>query len=145
MRHRPLFALAAALIAGTALAHQGVKNPVVLDRMQLMTGVKDATGTIGGMVKGAIPFDADRAAQARAALIAYAQDIPAHFEAQETDPKSEAKPEIWTDWDGFLKAASDMEVAARGIDTTTPEGLAAGLRQLGASCSGCHQPYRISK
>lgn len=142
-RYFPL--LAVPLLATAALAHTGVKNPAVLERMELMKDVKEATGTIGGMVKGEIPFDPDRAAQARAALIEQARAIPAHFEAQETDPKSEARPEIWTDWDGFTKVAMQMEQAARGIDTSTPEGLAKGLKQLGASCAACHEPYRISK
>lgn len=137
--------IAAALVATAALAHQGVQNPAVKARMNLMVEVKEATATIGGMVKGAIPFDADRAAQARADLIDHARQIPAAFQARETDPASEARPEIWTDWDGFTQAAEEMEQAATAIDTSDHATLQDGLRKLGASCSGCHKPYRISK
>lgn len=140
--------LAAGLILGLtggALAHSGVKSAAVKARMALMGQIKEATGTLGGMAKGAIAHDAAKAAAARAALIEHAGAIGPAFRAQESDPKSEARPEIWSDWDGFTTRAAAMEAAARALDTGSLAGIRDGMAGLGASCGGCHKAYRIEK
>lgn len=137
-------ALAAGL-AGAALAQSGVKNAAVKARMALMGEIKDATAVIGGMVKGEIAFDAGKAAAARTALMRHAQQIAPVFEARETDPKSESRSEIWSDWAGFVGKADALAVAAGALDTGSAAGLAAGMGALGKSCGGCHKLFRIDK
>ncbi|MDQ2090895.1 c-type cytochrome [Marimonas arenosa] len=132
-------------LAGASLAHSGVQNAAVKARMALMGEIKEATGVIGGMVKGEIAFDPAKAAVARAALVRHASEITPAFEAQETDPKSEARPEVWSDWAGFAARAEAMATAAEALDTGSPEALADGLGALGQSCGGCHKLYRIEK
>lgn len=64
------------------------------------------------------------------------------------DPKNGARPEIWLDWDNFLKAAKALEdqskalgVAADGGDSAA---ITAAFKSLGKNgCGGCHKPYRI--
>lgn len=130
-------------LAGAALAHGGVGNPAVKARMELMTDIKDATGIIGGMAKGKMAFDPDRAAAARAALRSSAEKIAEAFEDPAVDPKSEALPEIWENWDDFSAKADALVQAASGMETGTLEGVQAGLGALGASCGGCHKLYRM--
>lgn len=139
-------ALAAALLAATAAAaHQGVKDPDVKARMDLMGEVKDATGVIGGMSRGKIAFDAAAAAEARAALIDAAARTPELFEPQATDPKTEARPEIWTNWDDFTAKSAALGTAAEALDTSSVDGLRAGLADIGATCKACHADYRMKK
>lgn len=140
--------LTIALISGLATAvyaHDGVKNATVKERMKLMKQVNDATGTIGDMAKAATPFDPTRAAEARAALIATAAQVPDAFEAPETDPKSEALPVIWEDWDDFVAKSRAMGTAAEKLDTGSLDDLRAGLGPIGKSCSNCHERYRAKK
>lgn len=145
MRHGVIGTLGLVLFAGIAFAHSGVTNPTVKARMDLMIEVKDATAILGEMAKKAAPFDADTAEAARRTLVETATEIPAAFEARETDPKSEARPAIWRDWDGFESSAKSMQRVAERLDVTSLDALRAGMRQLGKSCNSCHESYRIEK
>lgn len=133
-------------LAGTGFAMtEGVENEAVKARIMLMDGVKTATGTLGGMAKGEMAFDADKAAEARAALIEHAANIPAVFEAQEMDPKSTALPAIWENWADFEMKAKAMGAAAEELDASELEWLQAGMGALGGSCQACHKEYRVKK
>lgn len=126
-------------------AHDGVKNAEVKERMALMKEVKAATGTIGDMAKSTTPFDPTKAAEARARLIAAATQMPKVFAAPETDPKSEALPMIWHDWNDFVAQSRAMGAAARQLDTGSLASLRNGLDPIGQSCSSCHERYRAKK
>lgn len=132
-------------LAGTAFAHEDVKNPAVKSRMELMGQVKDATGTLGGMAKGEMAFDEAKATAARAALIEHAAAIPAAFEAKEMDPKSTALPAIWDNWEDFVTKANAMGAAAEQLDASAQEWIGPGMGALGGSCSACHKAYRVKK
>ena len=97
------------------------------------------------MARGKIPFDAAQAERAKAKLSAAAAGIPAAFEVQAEDPKSEALPAIWSNWDDFTAKSVAMETAVSGLDTSSLEDLRAGLGPIGRSCGGCHKSYRIDK
>ena len=133
-------------IAGTGFAMtEGVENEAVKARMMLMDGVKAATGTLGAMGKGEMAFDADKAGEARQALIDHAAKIPAAFEAQEMDPKSTALPAIWENWADFEMKAQAMGAAAEELDTSDLGWVQAGMGDLGGTCAACHKAYRIKK
>lgn len=132
-------------VAGAVLAHGGVTNKTVLERMEGMTKLAGAVKVLGNMAKGATAFDPGLAAEAKAALVQSAAQVAAQFEAPETDPKSEALPVIWSDWDGFTQDADALERAVATLDTGTLDGVRAGLGAVGQSCSGCHERYRLEK
>ncbi|MEM8741112.1 MAG: cytochrome c [Pseudomonadota bacterium] len=134
----------ALLLASAALAHQGVTNPAVLARMNGMSTIAEEMEVLGRMAKGAAPFDAPAARQALRAIAAEAEEIPALFAAPETDPKSEALPEIWTQYDDFTVKARALTTLAEDLAQTVSmsEDLPAAMRQLGDNCSACHKPYR---
>lgn len=137
-------ALIVTLSLGTvALAHEGVKDPIVAARMDAMSDTGAASKVLGDMARGRADFDADAAAEAKASLIAIAAELPALFEVNATDPKSEAKPEIWENFDDFTAKAAALGAAAEALDTTSLETLSAGMRAVGGSCGGCHKPYRL--
>lgn len=140
-----MFAVMGLAAAGAALGHQGVTNPVVMARMNVMSGVADQTKVLGQMVKGAAEFDAAQAAAAREALIAHARAVPEAFAKPETDPKSEALPAIWDQPEKFAAANDAFIAAAEGLDVSSAQALAASFGALGASCSGCHRDYRLKR
>ena len=131
------------MAATVAMAHEGVKDPLVKARMDLMGEIKENTGTLGNMLKGKIPFDAAQAEAARLAQLENAKAIPAAFETQATDPKSEAAPAIWTGWDDFVAKTNDMITAVEAADASSLDSLRGGMGAIGGSCKACHKSYRI--
>ena len=64
------------------------------------------------------------------------------------DPKNGAKPEIWLDWDNFLKARASLEAQSKALAATAESGdrtaITAAFKSLGKNgCGNCHKPYRI--
>lgn len=137
--------LLGAAVAGTAFAHEGVKNEAVKKRMMLMDGIKNATGALGAMAKGEMEFDAGKAAMARQALIDGAAATPAAFMANEMDPKSTAKPAIWENWADFETKAMALGTASEALDASSLDGVRAGMGGIGGSCQACHKEYRVKK
>lgn len=131
------------LAAGIASAQNMASNPVVKERIDLMGVVRVNTATLGDMASGKAPFDAARAEAAKTALAEAAAQIPARFEPQETDPVSEAKPEIWTNWDDFVAKAQMLQTAAEGVDTGSLDGVKAGMGVVAGTCRECHTLYRM--
>ncbi len=133
-------------LASTAtLAHTGVKDPQVMARMNLMVSVAEDMKVLGAIAKGQTAFDLKIVTETSDSLTNHAREIEALFEDQAGDPKSEAKDTIWTDWDGFLKIATDMETAALALgDVNTKSDFSTAFRALGKTCSACHEGYRIN-
>ena len=142
MRKTVLILTSSLMIASMALAHNGVKNPAVMARMQGMEQIGAASKVLGSIARGRVAFDAGAAASAKAALAQHAAEIPALFEAQEDDPKSEALPAIWSDFADFTAKADALRDAAEAMDVTSAETIAAGMGAVGGSCRSCHKAYR---
>jgi cytochrome c556 len=138
----PLCAVLA--FATAAFAHSGVKDPQVMARMVLMTDVADDIKALVALTKS--DFDPQIAALHGSRLAAHADQIAPLFEQPATDPKSEARPEIWQDWAGFLADAEDMRIAAEAVAASEKEdAFTQAFARLGQSCTACHKDYRISK
>lgn len=145
MQLNATFLLIGILSAGAALAHGGVKNAEVMARMNLMGEIKENVGILGKMAKGSVAFNADRAEAAKGALIDAAVQIPAAFENPANDPKSEALPTIWEDWEDFSAQAAGMAKSVASVDVSSLAGVQTGMKVIGQSCSGCHKDYRIEQ
>ena len=138
-------ALCGALVAGTAIAKDGVTNPVVKERMDLMQMVRVSTATLGDMAGGKAEFDAEKAMVAKTALAAAAGQIVAKFQANEDDPVAEGRPEIWTNFADFTAKAESLVTAAEAIDVASLDGIKAGMGAIGGTCKACHEAYRAKK
>jgi len=134
-----------AFVAATAVfAHQGVQNATVMARMVSMSALADNMKVLGTMAKGAVAFDADKARLAAKQIAEHAAQTPDLFEANETDPKSEALPVIWENFEDFSTKSDNLAVIARTLSTgiESPGDLPAAMRDLGTSCQACHSVYR---
>jgi cytochrome c556 len=64
----------------------------------------------------------------------------------EAGVRTRARPEIWSDRDGFTRAGAGLVVAARGLDAAARGGdmgaIRAAVPQLAHACSNCHDDYR---
>jgi cytochrome c556 len=137
------FAIGAVLAAGAAFAQEDPTDPNAIARSELMKTVGMNTGILGNMASGKEPFDAAKAEGAKAALIDAAAKIEATFMEQGgADPVSEAKPEIWANWEDFLVKAKAMGDAAGAVDVASAETIGAGMGAIGGTCKDCHTSYR---
>lgn len=130
------------IVAGAAFAKDGVQDPTVKARMDLMGVIAANTKVLGEMASGAKAFNAEAAATAKANLAAAAAEIPAKFELQATDPVSEAKPDIWTNWADYVAKSEALLTQAEAIDTSSVESVQAGMGGIGGSCKACHSTYQ---
>ncbi|MEL6806937.1 MAG: cytochrome c [Pseudomonadota bacterium] len=144
MNHPMLVAVALAVCATSVLAHSGVKNPAVMARMHGMTLISDNVKVLGTMAKGQVAFDAASARAAAQAIADHAAQSVDLFAADETDPKSEALPAIWTDFDDFTIKAEALETAAADLAASVQslEDVRAAMPKIGATCKACHSKYR---
>jgi cytochrome c556 len=131
-----------ALAAGMAFAKEGVQDPTVKARMDLMGTIAMNTKILGDMAGGKTAFDAAAAEAAKTALAAAAAEIPAKFEPQATDPVSEAAPAIWTSWEDYLVKAQALVTAAEAIDVSSADTIGAGMGAVGGTCRACHSAYQ---
>ena len=127
-----------------ALAHQGVKNPAVMARMDAMSAIGKSMKVLGGMAKEQVPFDKNSVQTALASIEKHAAMTPDLFEAIESDPKSESRPEIWEDFGDFSKKANALENAAASLSgkINSVDDLGPAMTSLGATCKSCHELYR---
>jgi cytochrome c556 len=130
------------LIAGTAYAEVEATNPDVIARQDLMKINGKNAKILGDMAGGKTSYDAATAEAAKAALIAASADIGAKFMTNAEDPGSKTKPEVWTNWDDFLKKAGALNAAATAIDVSSLENIQAGMAGIGGACKDCHTTYR---
>ncbi|MEX3315540.1 cytochrome c [Sulfitobacter sp. PS-8MA] len=139
--------------AGFAASHsEKAANAAVKARQAQMQLIAYHTGILGGMAKGETEYDAEMAKVAASNLHAAAGLDPASLWLEGTEEGavegSRAKPEIWSDMDGFGKALENLRTtSAEMIDTagTDLDALRAGMNGLGKACGACHDDYRVPK
>ena len=130
-------------LATPLLAHEDVKNPVVIERMKTMKAIGGGMKALADMAKGEAPFDAAIADASVATISEKGGLVPAKFEANETDPATEALPAIWENFDDFVTKSEDMVVVASSVGPIGDEAaLGAALVQIGSTCKACHRDYR---
>lgn len=147
MKFAKALIIGAALSTGAAFAEDMKRtDPNAIARGELMETIGKNIGIIGDMAGGKAAFDAAAAEGAKAALVEATGKIEATFKDQgAADPASEAKPEIWANWDDFLKKAKAAGDAAGALDVASVDTLKAGMGALGGACKDCHTTYRIMK
>ena len=144
MKILKLFALSSFLISSIAFAHSGVKDKNVKERMMLMKAMADNTKLIGQMLKKQKPFELSEVKRALEQLASLSLQTPTVFEVNATDPKSEAKQNIWDEFDEFTKLSnelakntSELAILVENIDDLRPT-----LMKVSEGCKACHSKYR---
>ena len=144
MKITKLLILMFVTISSIAFAHSGVKDKNVKERMMIMKEMADNTKIIGQMLKGKTSFDENEAKLALERLSSLSLKTPKVFEVNATDPKSEAKPAIWDEFDEFTKLSQDLaeatEILAGSVGTIND--LRPALKRVSAGCKACHSKYR---
>jgi cytochrome c556 len=146
MKFTKYLAIGAILVAGAAFAEGDRTDPNAKARSDLMRIIGKNTGILGDMAGGKTAHDAAAAEAAKAAIIEASAGIETAFaEEGAADPASEAKAEIWTNWDDFLADAKALNAAATAMDVASAETIGAGMGALGGACKDCHTEFRAKK
>lgn len=116
-------ALAATLTASFALAHGGATG-IVKERMDGMVAMQKAVKAITPIMRGQVGYDAG-------AVRAFATSVEEHsgeamtklFPEGSGGKPSEAKDEVWSDWEGFEKLAMELEILGQALSEAADNGL----------------------
>ena len=131
------------LMAGVAYAEGTRTDPNSIARGTLLAAQGAAMKVLGGMAGGEMAYDAAAAEAAKAALVATSGNIAVVFEPNTTDAASEAKADVWTNWDDFAAKAKVLNAAAMALDVSSAESIGAGMGAIGGACKDCHTTYRM--
>ena len=144
MKFFKIFPVIAVTASSIALAHSGVKDKNVKERMMLMKAMADNTKLIGQMLKKQIPFEANEVKLALEKLSSLSLQTPTVFEVNATDPKSEAKPSIWDEFNEFTKLSNELAKSTSDLATLVEDidDLRPTLMQVSEGCKACHSKYR---
>lgn len=151
LTHLTLTLTAALSFAGAAVA-DGHFTPeqqrAVGARQAHMTLLGFNMGPLGGMAQERIPYDAKVAQTAATNLAALASLSHDRYWVEGTDDAmggTRAKPEIWTDAEGFAAKVAALSETTAALAMVAGDGLDAmrgAFGPVGQSCGSCHESYR---
>ncbi|XWN33057.1 MAG: cytochrome c [Devosia sp.] len=147
MTHRGkcVFGAMAALslsLSAVAVAHTGATG-VVKERMDQMMAIGDANKALRAMFSGETPYDAVVVAQSAQTIRGHAGEaLISLFPEGSLDGPTEAKPEIWENWDEFVTLANRLEHVAEGLARAADNGPGAdeAMPSMGAMMGGRDAP-----
>jgi cytochrome c556 len=140
------------LLACLALPLTGIQaqedEAFVQYRQKIMASQGASMGAIGDIMKNKLPYPGH--------IYTHAQDIQRiskligeAFKKEVAAGKTDAKPEIWKEWDKYMAAAEAVEQEsgklAEVAQTNNMEAIGAQVKKLGDACGNCHKPYRKPK
>lgn len=137
-------------VSAIALATTAAFADIIADRKAVMKENGKQVGVLVKMVQGEADFDAAAVIAALTALNNNVQaiDVAASFPPGSDKGDTTASPKIWEDMAGFqaevdkFKAVTAAAVAAPAQNL---EALKPQVGEIGQSCSGCHETYRVKK
>lgn len=125
-------------------------NPaaVIVYRQKVMSGQAAHMGAIAIIVKKKLSLGSHVAGHARS--IAFTAGLLKDIFPEGTGKgKTNALPKIWSDRDGFLKAAKKLQMEAEKLADVAASGdmgaIANQRKNVGKACGGCHKKFRQPK
>lgn len=139
-----LCAVLAAAIGGASAAPK--PEDAVAYRQGILRAMGWNVGPMGAMVKGDIPFDAQRFAFLAGRTAALAPMALEGFTPDTRDAKSHARPGLWENMKDFEARMAALREATTALAAAAQGGDEAGIKQqFGETvqvCKGCHDEYR---
>ncbi len=118
--------------APAVLAHGGAKG-IVKERMDLMDSMKESMKTLKANFKGDVTYDADAVRQAALVIRdAAGENMTRLFPEGSIQGHTEAKPEIWQEWQRFDQLANRLRVISQGLHDAADNRSAGGQMASGA-------------
>jgi cytochrome c556 len=139
------FALALGMVSDAAA--QVKPETLVKQRQAAMTlQGKYHYGVLMPMVRGRIPYDANRVAQSAAYLDVLTQLAWDGFDPSTANIKSGTLPEVYKDPGKFKEAQTQLRTEVQKLVATTKSGdeaaVKAQIQAVDKACGGCHESFR---
>lgn len=150
MQHR-ITAAAAALAISSVLSFHAFADTTPEDaadyRSAVMTALRGHIGASSMIARGLVPDDGNLVSHAQA-LANGAKELGRVFQEGSNVGESEALPLIWEEPEEFAAAIAKTEEATAAFVTAAESGdeesISAAFRNVGMSCRGCHDRYRVA-
>jgi cytochrome c556 len=148
------FMAAATLMAGDEPSSKTAPESLEVSTVGIIKARRSAmmmSGANMAAIKGAIDRSDDPKTLvfATTSLVAWSNALPAMFPAGSNIPPSAARPEIWSDRDGFDAAAKQYSSDAAQLrdyaKTGDKENFSAQWTKLRSNCAACHDKYKVSR
>jgi cytochrome c556 len=137
------------ILAGAAFAALGIAGTALAQ--DVITARRDGLKGMGAHLE-AIKAVSDARGDPRPVvgrideMIVFFNGLPARFPEGSGTGNTRALPTIWSDREGFERAAANMVAQLQALRAVAASGDAAALpaafQQTGATCGACHRPYR---
>lgn len=118
-------------------------------RQKLMQSNGAHFGAIAGILKNKLPYQNLHIVNHAKAIELNSKLISEAFKREISAGKTDAKPEIWRDWDKFTTAAQRVGKESAKLADVAQSGdmaaIGAQVKNMGKSCGGCHKPFRKPK
>lgn len=115
-------------------------------RKAVMTALRGHIGAASMIARGLVDNDGHLIGHAEG-LAAGAREMERIFQEGSNVGESEALPLIWEEPDAFAEAVSKMQEATAAFlaaaESGDSEAIGAAFRNVGMSCRGCHDRYRV--
>jgi cytochrome c556 len=137
-----LAAIVAAMVVSTGIAE--TTKPIEA-RHEAMDKIGDAMKAMAAIVRNQTPFSAETVQSQASTVVENLDKASALFPpgSDKGDTETAAKPEIWTDADGFAEAMKAAQAAAAELQQVTKEDqFRPAFGKLGGACQSCHERYR---
>ena len=126
----------------SALAHKGAMG-IVKQRMDKFEASEEATKRI----KQALSRGDTAVVRAEAEfLVSWAREIESFFPENSNQPPSEAKDDIWLQWDKFVGAIQSFDNATQALiddaRSEDPRAIGQAFKEMTKSCKSCHRQFR---
>lgn len=132
--------------ATVAYAQAPTGAAAIADRKAAMKAIAGANKTVNDMNKGDVPFDAAKAKAAFATMEQnFAKSKTLYPADSKTGGETAAQPAVWektADFMGKLDSAIAV-VKAAAAGSATEAAFKEQVKNVGATCGGCHKDYRV--
>ncbi|MBK9219919.1 MAG: cytochrome c [Uliginosibacterium sp.] len=148
MKIHQALALTTVMLASALAFAQAKREQQIEYRKSAMTVTARSMGPLSAMAKGDMPFNKEVATR-HADVIATLSDLPllagAYGPGTDKGASHKSDPKVWSEpekfkaaYDKFTSAAKALPAAAGDLKT-----LQLALGDLGKTCKGCHDDYRM--
>ena len=117
-------------------------------RQAMFQLVRSNMGPLGGMAKGALPFD-ESVMMTNAVRLEQLADMMTDYlkvDTRKFDVESDAKDEIWSNFSDVETKIAALKDASVGLQAAVKSGDESSYRKaigsIGASCKSCHDDYK---
>lgn len=142
---RPVVLLSLGLMLGPCAALASEPENYIKYRKAMMKAIGGHMSASSQILRGKVSADGDLEMHA-ASLAALTARLPRLFPDGSDFGETQAKEEIWENWDKFEQAAAaSRDATARFAEAAGSGDLAAARtaqKAVGKSCKGCHKDFR---